>query len=293
MDERARSRCRWDLLPQEWPVAEVPIAMWPFEDDVYPEGYLLPVDVTGTPLRWRDFGRRHGVAVLHYGHYGLFAADNVRLPDGARGRVRLAPQGPHWRRPLNDHNRAWSSAAVAIPVHWRWGTLTIGPDDVVFEDDQSLPEYMLQGRNERLDYDLCQSSEIRNLALTMEGCNALYGLLVERHWARSPDDESCSYTRKGAARLLAKIRGLGETFYDFTSPGWLCYRGYAAEHERISRQLERLGWHDVTEKPASLSADGAGASDGMPELLRTMALFVVGTMVAFFILLAITILAPV
>lgn len=268
--------------------------MWPFEDDVYPEGYLLRASSDPPNNKSADYGRRHGVAVLHYRLGEPFAADNVRLPDGSRGRAKTAFIGrSKWRRPLNDHERAWSSAAVAIPIRWRWGTLVITPDDVMFEDELSLPVVDFYGDNERFERDLHQSKEIRELVVTMEGCNALYRLLLYGFWQRDPDDEPFTYLEDDAARALASIRGLGETHYDLANANWLGYGG--REDHLMRRHLKRLGWYDAREQPADPPfAEGRlDQSDGLPELLRRMALFVVATMVAFFILLAIAVLMPV
>ncbi|WP_429807011.1 hypothetical protein [Ensifer sp. B1-9] len=156
--------------------------MWPFENDDYPEGHLLLPDQGKPNNPRRYYARPHGVAVLHYRDGEPFAADNIRLPDGSRGKARLAPRTSHWRRPLNDQKRAWTSAATAIPIHWRWGALIVAPDDLIFEDNQSLPEISFDGRNERFDRDLCQSQEIKDLALTVEGCHALYTELRSGVW---------------------------------------------------------------------------------------------------------------
>lgn len=267
-------------------------SMWPFEDDEYPEGYLLPDSSEAPTSKPAEYGRRHGAAVLHYRRGEPFAADHVRLPDGTRGRVRLAFRSPHWRRPLNDHARAWTSAALAIPIHWRWGTLVVTPDDLIFEDDQSLWEVSFHSRNERLDGDLCQSKEIRELVLTMEGCNALYGLLLQGLWVRDPEDECSTYSRKDAAKILAKIRCLGETYHDFRNIPWLNYRGYPAEYQLMRHHLKRLGWYDILEQPIDtlFSESRPNEPAGFLELMRRLALFVVASVVAFHILLAIAVL---
>ncbi|KQX94274.1 hypothetical protein N182_05165 [Sinorhizobium sp. GL2] len=272
--------------------AEGWIVMWPFENDEYPEGYLLSTDQSGPNEPRSDYGRRHGVAVLHYRFGIAFAADRVRLPDGTRGRARSADIGrQHWRRPLNDRERAWSSAAVAIPIDWRWGKLIITPGDVIFEDDQSLPEVYFTDDNERLDRDLYQSREIKDLVVTMEGCNALYRLLVYGFWQRDPDDEPCTYMQDDAARTLATIRGLGERHYDLTNAGWLGYDG--GEDHLMRRHLKRLGWHDVREQPIDtlFSESRPNESSETLELMRRMALFLVASVAALHILLAIAALA--
>ena len=262
---------------------------WPFEGNEYPKGYLRPAGQRTPEHGLRQHGRRHGVAVLHYRGAEPFAADNVRLPDGSRGRV----HAPHinrqdWRRPLNDHERAWSSAATAIPIRWRWGTLVVTPDDVVFEDDQSPPSFELAGRNAQLNYDLCQSVKIKQLALTMEGCNALYGSLLQGLWGRSRDDEEgSSYSRKEAAKLLAKIRGLGETYHDIKGARWLNYRAHPPELQSVSQHFERLGWFNLTEEPAGNPPTGERPCepDGLRELMRRLALFLIASTVALFIVL--------
>ncbi|WDZ75046.1 hypothetical protein PWG15_10435 [Ensifer adhaerens] len=264
--------------------------MWPFENDEYPEGYVLS-EAPGQPkYRWSDYGQRHGAAVLHHRFGRPYAADNVRLPDGSRGRAHAAHiDRQDWRRPLNDHERAWSSAATAIPIRWRWGTLVVTPDDLVFEDDQSPPSFELAGHNAQLNDDLCQSVEIKQLALTMEGCNALYGSLLLGLWGRSRDaEEGTSYSRKEAAKLLAKVRGLGETHYDIKGARWLNYRAYPSELQSVSHYFERLGWYDLTEKPAGNTAadERPYEPDGLRELMRRLTLFLVASMVALFILLA-------
>lgn len=281
--------------------------MWPFENDEYPEGYVLPSDASQSSAPRGDHARRHGPAVLHYHRGEPFAADNVLLPDRSRGKARLAPQTLHWRRPLNDRKRAWGSAAAAIPIHWRWGALIITSDDLVFEDNQSLPELNFDGRTERLDRDLCQSPEIREVALTMEGCNALYTELRRGGWLRisegQPDFKKerdlarkfSPHSKMEAATTLANIRRLGETSDDFLRATWLKhYHGYRAEYLSVRRQIKRLGWYDALERPEDTAPpegtarleDPVHPPNGFKVFMRELTIFVVVSMLAVHILVA-------
>lgn len=265
--------------------------MWPFENDEYPEGYLLPEDFSGPNEGSSGYGRRHGAAILHYRFGRPYAADNVRLPDGTRGRVCATHiNRKDWRRPLNDHERAWSSAAVAIPIHWRWGALIVAPDDLIFEDNQSPSPIHFSEDNERLDRDLYRSQEIRELAVRMEGCNSLYRLLVYGFWQQHPDEDPLTYTHDEAATTLAAIRGLGETHYDLANAHWLGYPG--GEDQLMRRHLERHGWYDLRDQPTAtlVPASRPAAPEGVSELLRRWALFVVASVLAFHILLVVVVL---
>ena len=198
----------------------------------------------------RRFGRRHGIAVLHHLSGKPFAVDNVRLPDGSRGRARVAHAGlRYWRRPLNDHEHAWQYGSAAIPIRWRWGSLVVTPDDVIFEDDRPSSTIDFAPRTERLDRDLYQDREIKELLMTIEGCNALFSLLVTKNWQRDPDDEPCWYTWDDAGSIIAMIRGLGETFNDVQSP-WLNFSEYATEYKLMRAHLNRLGWEEEKEESA-------------------------------------------
>jgi hypothetical protein len=193
--------------------------VWPYEDGDYPDGYFLaqgtePISIGRGGYKPREYARRHGEAIVHYASKVPFYVDNILLPDGSRGRVGQANVfSKRYRRPLTHIQDAWVSNPVHVPIKWRWGLLSIEPDDVIFVEAPDEPTIHIYEDLAALQWDLYGKPEIKSLADSYVGAVALYYVLRNADWTRGDERPCC--TSDGAALIVSHIRGLGETLFDF------------------------------------------------------------------------------
>jgi len=223
-----------------------------FDPENMPEGYVLPPDVD--PVRGerghfhpREWGRRHGPAILRY-HFPPqpFAVENALLPDGSRGRAQYLFGRDVFRRPLNHHARAWHDG-MTVPVRWQWGHLHVTDDDAVFQDDDSLfsPLHM-PPELEAIAHDIVGDAELTALVASYGGVAALYVSLTNgRTYVRSPGDVAIGMPNAQAGSLVAHMRGLGETDLDVEFMRDGDKSEFGRQMARVSARLAELGWLEV------------------------------------------------
>jgi hypothetical protein len=220
-----------------------------FDPEKMPEGYVLPPDVD--PVRGdrghfqpREWGRRHGPAILRYRLPSRpFAVENTLLPDGSRGRAQYMFGRDVFRRPLNHRERAWHDGMTA-PVQWQWGRLHVADEYAVFEDDNSVhPPLHMPPHLEAIGRDVAGDAELTALVASYEGAAALYVSLTHgRTYIRPPDDIPVGLPNAQAGSIVAHMRGLGETALDveFIRDGDKAE--FARQMARVSARLKELGW---------------------------------------------------
>lgn len=233
---------------------------WPFENDVYPQGYLLAGEEAeraragasrNGPASW---GQRHGPAVLHHISQFAIAADNVLLPDGSRGKVRTTDlRGAIWRRPQSgdiDHwdpdiTGHWMWGSITVPVTWVWGRIRIADNEISFEDAPELCVPVFAGPSAAIERDLYNDPAFGQLLQDIDVAAAAISVLFQGDWYHEDRDEECSFSAfENSAATVADIRRKGETAFD-----WEGYAGIAKIRSRafdrmIREHLMRLGWID-------------------------------------------------
>ncbi|SMD00119.1 hypothetical protein [Rhizobium sp. RU36D] len=227
---------------------------WPFENDVYPQGYLLAGEEAERALQvdthvrgLTSWGCNRGPTVIHYFGRHPYAADNVLLPDGSRGKIRaieIASLPATWRRPLNDPGGRWLANSINVPVLWRWGTLTILDDDLVFVDAQKPLCHAFSAHSEPLERDLLADAEIQKFVMDPLAAHATLWMIFKGDWLHPERKAEAFFTIDEAAYIICSLRGLGEHFRD-----WLTYclhdkRDYSHYYEPAREHLMRLGWID-------------------------------------------------
>lgn len=227
---------------------------WPFENDVYPDGYLLAGEEAERALQLdthvrglRSWGYQRGPSVTHYRGPYPHAADNVLLPDGSRGKIRaidIASVPATWRRPLNDPGGRWLANSINVPVLWRRGTVTFLDDDIAFEDAQEPHCHAFGGYSEPLERDLLADPEIQKFVGDPLAAHATLWMIAKGDWVHPERKVKASFTHDEAADIICSLRGLGEHFRD-----WLTYclhdkRDYWDYYEPAKEHVQRLGWID-------------------------------------------------
>lgn len=225
---------------------------WPFENDIYPDGYLLAgeepekasqADVAGR-MWW---GYQRGPSVIHYFSCSPYAADNVKLPDGSRGKIRSDNIGrvpSTWRRPLNDPGGRWLANSINVPVLWRWGTLTILDDDLVFVDAHKPLCHAFGAHSEPLERDLLADAEIQKFVMDPLAAHATLWMIVKGDWLHPERKVEAFFTNGDAANTICSLRALGEHFRDWLEYRLFDERDFSDYFEPAREHVQRLGWID-------------------------------------------------
>lgn len=154
----------------------------------------------------------------------IIRASNVLLPDGTReGFMEPAdPETGRWRRMGEDGK-------------WIYGHLSMS-DDVKFVDtDYQIPPYSRAA--DKLGGILVQSRMVQELCRDKDFARCLCEALGDHSW-KTPDDKRVfegNWTV--AARIVAQIRGLNESYLDFFDSG---IPGFVRQD--IIELFESLGW---------------------------------------------------
>jgi len=187
---------------------------------------------------------RHGDAVVHWLLGKPHSVYGAVLPGGER--IDLCEtwspaRTDYWRRP-------YPSGKGYVT-----GLLKISDDGVVFTD-APLPDRDLE-MYDGLAEAMADHPRARELFLDDRFAGAANDYFRNAGFRRDgADDPAWSISFRGIGRVIAEIRGIGESYVDF----------YLGEHEydeadeaRVVAFLEELGWHRMT--PEEEAADHAAA----------------------------------
>lgn len=199
----------------------------------------LPGRVWSGQMGWRT---RHGPAVVRWDTGRPRRVELARYPDGPRGVAEhMLDHG--WRR---RDGRGWI-----------YGSIEIGPDDVTFVDGVQ-PVYQPPPRTDvpNLESDLARDPAFLAAIMDDRFANAAYAVF-NRSFYKGDDLRPWGGGDRAAARLLANLRGLGESYQDWFPHGGLVgvYPDDRPEREAWLRaQIEQLSrpfqLHDMLLHPS-------------------------------------------
>lgn len=152
----------------------------------------------------RGWRTRHGLAVVRWDVGKPSHIDGALHPDGTRGEIgRTLDYG--WRRRSSEKRR------------WLYGTIDIRPDEVFFKDGAQQPHYMppKPGTDLDLERDLANDTAFLSDLKDDTFAHALYVVLRNHEFVRTANLAIWSCGDRRAARLVAGLRGLGESYHDY------------------------------------------------------------------------------
>jgi hypothetical protein len=152
-------------------------------------------------LGWRT---RHGNAVVSWSLGKPQAASGALLPDGRRGDV--AHVLDHGYRRQGSGSRRWV-----------YGTIDIRPGDVIFADDLRQPAYSPPPPGDHADLERTLAGDPAFLSALQDDwfAHATYVVFHNREFVREADLATWSCGDRQAARLVADLRGAGESYEDY------------------------------------------------------------------------------
>ncbi len=195
---------------------------WPFENDVYPDGYLLAGEEAERALQLdthvrglRSWGYQRGPSVTHYRGPYPHAADNVLLPDGSRGKIRaidIASVPATWRRPLNDPGGRWLATPSMSPFY--------GVGERLLSWTTILYSKLLWSRTatrsahtqSRWSGIFWQISEIQKFVMDPLAAHATLWMIV-RATGSIPNEKSKHLSRMAMPRILSAVCGHWEKIF--------------------------------------------------------------------------------
>ena len=151
-------------------------------------------------LGWR---RRHGPAVTRWLVGDVKGAENALLLDGSHGKV------SH----VLDHG--FRRLGRGDPL-WIYGDLELSDNDVRFVDGQQPTPYQLEpSEGPSLEADLLADQVFRDRIRDNEFAYSANALLLNMNFYKGDDPRAWSCSFRHAARLVAGLRDLGESYQDY------------------------------------------------------------------------------
>lgn len=196
-------------------------------------------DAGALRARPERFRTRHGTAELAWlysnGAMRPFAAWGATLADGRSAHCRW---GEWWWRRRSDDGRGWFPGRVKVFA-----------DRVAFidADDYETPNF---GDDEPLAADLAKSATF--LARLRDDAFAWRFYYYGDTWAREGTGEADPHgSNRGVASMVARLRGVGESYLDF----YLGESGAGSElcaEEEVVAVMRALGWRPATDEEVEI-----------------------------------------
>lgn len=179
-----------------------------------------------------SWGTRHGDATIHWLLGKMHGIWNARRPDG---------QTVHYCEvvaPYEDSSWRYLNADERSFTH---GTISVSEQGVIFtarEGVDTLPVHRPDDLESVLARDLAFLSLLRS---NDQFAHATYAYLTNRIFRRDDASEGrWQMSWRMLAGMIARMRGLGETYIDF----YVTNGSFLDEHTLAFEEvLERLGWH--------------------------------------------------
>jgi hypothetical protein len=134
----------------------------------------------------------------------------VRYPDGSRGKVEH----------VLDHGYRRHATG---PKRWIYGTIDVRPDDVLFTDGATQPAYTPPALSDKpdLEAELARDEAFLTALKDDRFARAVYVVFRNRDFLKGHDHRRWLCGDRQAARLVAHLRDLGESYQDYFPHGEL------------------------------------------------------------------------
>lgn len=154
----------------------------------------------------------------------VIRASKVLLPDGKRSGLMepMDPTSGRWRR-MGDNGR------------WIYGHLDLKGDAVFVDSDYQIPK--TTHNRDSLPGHLAASATVREMCQDDDFAVCLYEALADHHWTNEASGKTFKTGWANAARWVAELRDLNESYLDFFDSG---IPGFVSQD--VMDVLNSLGW---------------------------------------------------